>query len=59
MRWLTAFGEFIAESDPHRQAAEIQTRIVLINRFNAPRPRRGCPRCLTDAGKGPVRLKPT
>ena len=36
MRCLKAFGERIAARDPDRQTAEIQTRIALINRFNAP-----------------------
>lgn len=35
MRGLKAFGERIAARDPDRQTAEIHTRIVLINRFNA------------------------
>ena len=35
MRCLKAFGERIASRDPDRQAAEVQTRIALINRFNA------------------------
>jgi hypothetical protein len=35
MRCLKAFGERIASRDPDRQAAEIQIRIALMNRFNA------------------------
>lgn len=35
MRCLKAFGERIASRDPDRQAAEVQIRIALINRFNA------------------------
>ncbi len=35
MRRLKAFGERIAARDPDRQAAEIQIRIALMNRFNA------------------------
>lgn len=35
MRRLKAFGERIAARDPDRQAAEIQIRVALINRFNA------------------------
>jgi hypothetical protein len=35
MRCLKAFGERTAEWDPDRQAAEIQIRIALVNRFNA------------------------
>ncbi len=32
---LKAFGERIASRDPDRQAAEIHTRIALMNRFSA------------------------
>ena len=35
MRCLKAFGERIAARDPHRQTAEIQIRIALMNRFSA------------------------
>jgi hypothetical protein len=35
MRRLKAFGERIASQDPDRQAAEIHTRIALMNRFSA------------------------
>jgi 2-oxo-4-hydroxy-4-carboxy--5-ureidoimidazoline (OHCU) decarboxylase len=35
MRRLKAFGERIASRDPDRQAAEIHTRIALVNRFPA------------------------
>jgi hypothetical protein len=35
MRRLKAFGERIASRDPDRQAAEIHTRIALMNRFPA------------------------
>jgi hypothetical protein len=35
MRRLKAFGERIASRDPDRQAAEIHTRIALMNRFSA------------------------
>ena len=35
MRRLKAFGERIASRDPDRQAAEIHTRIALLNRFSA------------------------
>jgi hypothetical protein len=35
MRCLKAFGERIAARDPDRQTAEIQIRIVLMNRFSA------------------------
>jgi hypothetical protein len=35
MRGLKAFGERIASRDPDRQAAEIHTRIALMNRFSA------------------------
>ena len=35
MRCLKTFGERIAERDPDRQTAEIQTRIALMNRFSA------------------------
>ena len=35
MRCLKAFGERIASREPDRQAAEIQIRIALMNRFNA------------------------
>jgi hypothetical protein len=35
MRRLKAFGERIASQDPDRQAAEIHTRIALLNRFPA------------------------
>ncbi len=35
MRCLTAFGERISASHPHRQTAEIHIRIALVNRFNA------------------------
>ena len=35
MRCLKTFGERIAARDPDRQAAEIQIRIALMNRFNA------------------------
>ncbi len=35
MRCLKAFGERIASRDPDRQAAEIHTRIALMNRFSA------------------------
>ena len=35
MRRLKAFGERIASRDPHRQTAEIHTRIALMNRFSA------------------------
>jgi len=35
MRGLKAFGERISARDPDRQAAEIQTRIALMNRFSA------------------------
>lgn len=36
MRCLKVFGEHVASRDPGRQTAEIQIRISLINRFNAP-----------------------
>jgi hypothetical protein len=36
MRCLKAFGELIAARHPDSQTAEIQIRIALINRFNAP-----------------------
>ncbi|EYD74486.1 Mobile element protein [Rubellimicrobium mesophilum DSM 19309] len=32
---LKAFGDRIASRDPDRQAAEIHTRIALMNRFSA------------------------
>ena len=35
MRRLKSFGERIAARDPHRQAAEIHTRVALLNRFSA------------------------
>ena len=35
MRRLKPFGERIASRDPNRQAAEIHTRIALINRVSA------------------------
>lgn len=35
MRRLKSFGERIASKDPDRQAAEIHTRIALMNRFSA------------------------
>lgn len=35
MRCLKPFGERIASRDPHRQTAEVQIRVALINRFNA------------------------
>ena len=35
MRCLKAFGERIAARHPDNQTAEIQTRVALINRFNA------------------------
>jgi hypothetical protein len=35
MRRLQAFGDRIASKDPDRQAAEIHTRIALMNRFSA------------------------
>lgn len=35
MRRLSAFGERIASQDPARQAAEICTRMVLMNCFSA------------------------
>ena len=35
MRCLNSFGERIVSRDPDRQAAEIQIRIALMNRFNA------------------------
>jgi hypothetical protein len=35
MRRLKAFGERIASRDPDRQAAEIHTRVALLNRFSA------------------------
>ena len=35
MRRLKAFGERIASRDPNRQAAEVHTRIALMNRFSA------------------------
>lgn len=35
MRRLKSFGERIASRDPDRQAAEIHTRIALMNRFSA------------------------
>ncbi|KMK66255.1 transposase family protein [Puniceibacterium sp. IMCC21224] len=35
MRCLKAFGERIAARDPDRQAAEIQIRVALMNRFSA------------------------
>jgi len=35
MRRLKSFGERIASRDPNRQAAEIHTRIALMNRFSA------------------------
>ena len=35
MRRLKAFGERVASRDPDRQAAEIHTRIALMNRFSA------------------------
>ena len=34
MRCLKAFSERIAARDPDRQAAEIQIRIALLNRFS-------------------------
>lgn len=36
MRGLKAFGEHISPRDPDRQAAEVQIRVALINRLNAP-----------------------
>ena len=35
MRRLKSFGERIASRDPDRQAAEIHTRIALMNRLEA------------------------
>ena len=35
MRRLRSFGERIASRDPDRQAAQIHTRIALLNRFSA------------------------
>lgn len=35
MRRLKAFGERIIARDPDRQAAEVHTRIALVNRFSA------------------------
>ena len=35
MRRLKCFGERIASRDPDRQAAEIHTRVALLNRFSA------------------------
>jgi len=35
MRCLKAFGERIAARDPDRQAAEINIRAALMNRFSA------------------------
>ena len=35
MLGLKSFGERIASRDPDRQAAEIHTRIALMNRFSA------------------------
>ena len=35
MRRLKAFGERIASRDPDRQAAQIHTRVALLNRFSA------------------------
>ena len=35
MRRLKSFGERLASRDPDRQAAEIPTRIALMNRFSA------------------------
>ena len=35
MQRLKSFGERIASKDPDRQAAEIHTRIALMNRFSA------------------------
>ena len=35
MRRLKLFGERIASRDPDREAAEIHTRIALMNRFSA------------------------
>ena len=35
MRRLKAFGERITSRDPNRQAAEIHTRVALLNRFSA------------------------
>ena len=35
MRRLKAFGKRIASRDPSRHAAEIHTRIALMNRFSA------------------------
>ncbi len=35
MRRLKSFGERIASRDPDRQAAEIHTRVALLNRFSA------------------------
>ena len=35
MRRFKAFGERIASRDPNRQAAEIHTRVALMNRFSA------------------------
>lgn len=35
MRCLKSFGERIASRDPDRQAAEVHTRVALMNRFNA------------------------
>ena len=32
---LKAFGDRIAAKDPDRQTAEIQTRVAIMNRFNA------------------------
>jgi hypothetical protein len=35
MRHLKSFGHYIATRDPSRQAAEIHTRVALMNRFSA------------------------
>jgi hypothetical protein len=36
MRCLTAFGELIAARRIHSQSDEIQIRVALVKRFNAP-----------------------
>ncbi|AGT11040.1 transposase (plasmid) [Paracoccus aminophilus JCM 7686] len=36
MRCFKSFGERIASRDPDRQTAEVQIRVALMNRFNAP-----------------------
>ena len=36
MRCFRSFGEHVASHGPARQTTEIQIRIALMNRFNAP-----------------------